>query len=185
MRAYYLLILAGLATALVQPALAQSKAEQKAPAGQQQDVQTAEQIVADAVRLCELVADNDRAILDALESSGWTQEVDYNVGNAPFYKELSGNFTYPGSNEAEIWGFIEDYPGLKIGYCSFTVPSPSIKFSLSSIADRNDLVGNIELDGSSVFGTWQDKGTPPTLFIHAYQNQDTFVYQITKLLNAQ
>jgi hypothetical protein len=183
------LIVAGLALGMVQPALAQSKVDQKTKGGVQEGAQEAidpsGQMIEDAQNLCALVVDNDGAVLDALESGGWESEVTYDIGNAPFYKEISANQSYEGVGDADLWGFLEEYPGYWIGYCSFSVPTPQSNVSLAPINNRDDLVGNVELDGSSTFGTWRDIGEKPSTFIHSYVTGDEFYYQVTKLTNLE
>lgn len=141
-------------------------------------------VLLDAIRLCDLVVTNDRAILDVLDLEGWTQEVDYNIGNAPFYKEISGGQFYEGVGNADLWGFLEEYIGNTIGYCSITIADPEITFDLLPINDLDHIVGEIEHEGESVFGTWRDISDHPSVFIHAYQNSDTFTYQITRVNKA-
>jgi len=190
----------GLAMVLVQPVLAKhSKNAPAAPAGDEQSAQlpadtnneTASQMPAsdmsakvlqDAIELCQLVADNKREIIDALETGGWTSEIDYETGNAPFYKEISAEMTYEGLGEAELWGFIEDYPGYKIGYCSLSIDSPPVVFDLSPVNDIEGMVGELLVEDETTFGAWRaDAGAEQVAqtFIHAYQNDDTFLYQVT------
>ncbi len=189
MRTLKFLIVAGLAAGMVQPVLAQSKAEQKTKGGGQEAPQEAmdlsAQMIEDAQNLCALVVNNDGAVLDALESGGWESDVTYDVGNAPFYKEISASVSYEGIGDADLWGFLEEYPGYWIGYCSFSVPTPQSNVSLTPISNRDDLVGNVELDGSSTFGTWRDIGEKPSTFIHSYVTGDEFYYQVTKWTNLE
>lgn len=140
-----------------------------------------ETVLADAARLCQLLVEDKREILDALLTEGWTHEVDYNVGNAPFYKELSGEFYYENVGPAEIWAFVENYPGYKMGYCSFKIPDPEIRFSLNSLSGMEGFVGETQISGEEVFGTWREDSEVPKTFIHVYHNADTFNYQITRI----
>lgn len=148
----------------------------------EQNSEMTARILNDAIELCQFLADNRREVVDALEAGGWSSEIDYNSGNAPFYKELSANLTYDGVGNAEIWGFIEDYPGYQMGYCSLTIPSPEGIFDLSPIDGIEGLVGELILEGEQSYGAWRNKdenGEVSTKFIHAYQNLDTFLYQVS------
>jgi len=190
----------GLAMVFVQPVLAKhSKTAPAAPLTDEQSVQTpivgngktaaqmpasnmSAKVLQDAIELCQLVADNKREIIDVMEAGGWASEIDYNAGNAPFYKELSAELTYEGVGDAELWGFIEDYPGYKIGYCSLSVASPPVVFDLSAINDLEGMVGELIVEDDTSFGAWRADASPEQVaqtFIHAYQNNDTFLYQIT------
>ncbi len=187
----------GIIGALGQPVLAKhAKTGEAVPDAQTSispedgQIVTAELLAANtlesAIDLCQLVADDKSAIMDALEFGGWTSEVDYNTGNAPFYKEISAEQIYEGVGEVEIWGFIEDYPGYKMGYCSFTIDEPGVVFDLSPLQEINGLVGELQSEGEQSYGAWRkivEPGETATTFIHAYQNTDTFLYQITVIQN--
>ena len=139
------------------------------------------QALADARRLCQLVVDDDPAALSDLEAEGWGPEVDRTIGNTPYYKEISGGLSYEGIGEAEIWGFVEDYPENIMGYCSFTISDPAIRFSISSLQDMENMASRIHTIGEQVYGTFSDMSSQPSIFIHAYHNADTFTYQITRM----
>ncbi len=180
------LSVAGLSLALVQPALAKTKTTK--PQGGTQ-VNSAEQvgtqIMTDAIQICDLMVADKRELLARLEDQGWDKDVSYDVGNAPFYKEITASQTYKGAGEADLWGFMENYPGVKIGYCSFTIPSPEIDVPVGlveTIEGAFKLTGEIQKTDGGVYSTWQDTATPPSVFVHAYQNSDTFVYQVTRIL---
>ncbi|HHG89380.1 MAG TPA: hypothetical protein ENJ90_02715, partial [Devosia sp.] len=90
MRVISLVLLSALAFGSMQPVLAKVKP------GANKDTESgngpsATVLVEDAIRLCQLIVDNERAILDALEFEGWSQNVEYNIGNAPFYKEITAS----------------------------------------------------------------------------------------------
>jgi len=192
-----LLVSCGLSLVLVSPVLAKhakispSEATDQTQQSAQSEISVpvvdmAGKALADAIELCQLVAEDKRAIIDALEVGGWTSEIDYNAGNAPFYKEISADQTYAGVGEVEIWGFVEDYPGYKMGYCSFTIDSPDVVFDLSPINEIDGLVGELQTEGEQSYGMWRnvvEPGAAATTFIHAYQNADTFLYQITVIQN--
>ncbi|VAW22132.1 hypothetical protein MNBD_ALPHA12-958 [hydrothermal vent metagenome] len=183
--------LAGVALALGQPVLAKTKQPKTAPPTQEAQadagVRVGEQIITDAVEICDLMVADKRALLARLEDNGWSKDISYDVGNAPYYKELTADQTYDGVGDAEVWGFIEDYPSYKIGYCSFTIPSPQIDVPVAlveTIGGAFTLTGEIQKTDGGVFSTWQDVANPPSVFVHAYQNSDTFVYQVTRILAA-
>jgi len=181
MRSNKIMLIAGLAVALVQPVMGQTKLEQKGQLANPGVAGMADQALEDAGRLCSLIVDNEAAILDALESEGWDNDVTYDIGNAPFYKEISAFNSYEGVGDAEIWGFLEEYPGYWIGYCSFTVLSPETTIDINAINARADLTGSVQQNESGTFGSWRDNGSSPSTFVHAYQTEDSFVLQITKL----
>lgn len=180
------------ALGLSAPVLAKVKQGQSEPASGQISLEPSsnnagagqslsEAVLADAVRLCQLVVDDSEATVDALENGGWTHEIDYNVGNAPFYKELGADFFYEDVGAAEIWGFVEEYPGYYMGYCSFKISDPEIRFSITPLTGVEGFVEETQISGEEVFGTWRDDSDTPTSFIHVYHNSDTFSYQITRL----
>ncbi len=172
----------GLVTlALCAPALAKDKNGQSSPSENGLGNAQTEQVLADAIRLCDLMVQDKPAIVDALENEGWTHEILRNIGNSIFYKELSGDKDYPGVGAARIWGFIEDYPGNFIGYCSLTITDPEVRFSISGVNEIDHMVGEFEQEGEEVFGAWRDISSQPSIFIHAYHNLDTFTYQITRI----
>ncbi len=180
------LSLAGLSLIMVQPVLAKTKATTKqTPAPLSNEKQVGTRIMTDAVEICDLMVADKRELLAKLENSGWNKEVSYDVGNAPYYKEITASRTYQGAGDAEIWGFMENYPGVKIGYCSFTIPSPEIDVPVGlvkTIQGAFKLTGEIQKINGGVYSSWQDTGTPPSVFVHTYQNGDTFVYQVTRIL---
>ncbi len=152
----------------------------------EQNLEITAKILSDAIELCQLAADNRREVLDALQAGGWSSDVDYNAGNAPFYKEISAELTYEGVGEAQIWGFIEDYPGYQMGYCSLTISSPTGFFDLSPIDEIEGMTGELILEDGQSYGAWRsDTGDDETAtkFIHAYQNLDTFLYQVSTVRN--
>lgn len=184
--------LAGIfALALSVPVLAKVKEGEGAPAPEQTSAEqgsggstgqsVSEVVLADAIRLCQFVVEDDRAIIEALQSQGWTHDIDYNVGNAPYYKELSAEFYYEDIGAAEIWGFMEDYPGYGMGYCSFKITDPDIRFSIDSLNEMDGFVGETQTSGEEVFGAWREDSDTPMSFVHAYHNSDTFTYQITRI----
>lgn len=143
-------------------------------------------VLSDAIELCQLVVDNRRAIIDALEEGGWNSEIDYDVGNAPFYKEISADLEYAGVGVAELWGFLENYPGYEIGYCSFEIESPQVKIDISVIDDLPDMTGELVIEGEKTNGAWRNDAANDgnaNVFIHAYENADGFLYQITLIKN--
>jgi len=143
-------------------------------------------ILSDAIKLCQLAADNRREIVDALETGGWSSEIEYDIGNAPFYKEISAELIYEGVGKAEIWGFIEDYPGYQMGYCSLTISSPTGVFDLSAIDEIEGMVGELNVEGDQSYGAWRSdtmENEMATKFIHAFQNFDTFLYQVSTVTN--
>jgi len=183
------LSVAGLFLVLAQPALAKTKtATPQKPAPANTEVPVAmlgTKIMTTAIEICDLMVADKRALLAKLESLGWSKEVSYDVGNAPFYKEITATQTYQGAGDAEVWGFIENYPGYKIGYCSFTIPSPEIDVPVElvkTIEGAFQLTGEVQKADGGVYSAWHDIGAPPSVFVHAYQNSDTFVYQVTRIL---
>ena len=179
-----------MALGFVFPVLAKDKNGQSvpgAPSEQGDAVGTnslTDPILADAIRLCQLVVDDDDTTLETFENEGWTHEVDREIGNARYYKEITAQLTYGDVGEAEIWGFIEDYPSSFIGYCSFSITNPSVRFSISAINDMDRMVGETHRSEEQVFGAWNDVSSQPSVFIHAYHNSDTFTYQITRINKA-
>lgn len=169
------------ALTLSAPTLAKDKNGQSSSSENLQGNAQTEQVLADAIRLCDLMVQDQPAIIDALDGEGWTHEIIRNIGNSIFYKELSGDKDYPGVGAAEIWGFIEDYPGNFIGYCSLTITDPEARFSISAVNEIEYMVGETENEGEEVFGAWRDNSSQPSIFIHAYHNLDTFTYQITRI----
>ncbi len=189
-----LAILSGVAGVVVMgfgaPVLAKVKQGQSGPAptqtsGEQGADNSAQNlsraVLGDAVRLCQLLVEDNRAIIDALQSEGWTHDIDYDVGNAPFYKELSAELYYENVGAAEIWGFMESYPGYDMGYCSFKISEPDFRFSIDSLNEMDGFVGEIQTSGEEVFGAWRQDSDTPMSFVHAYHNSDTFTYQITRI----
>jgi len=178
--------LAGLSLILVQPVLAKTKTPKSEGGAEVNNAeQVGRQIMTDAIEICDLMVADKRALLARLEDKGWSKEVLYDVGNAPYYKEITANQTYEGAGKADLWGFMENYPGVKIGYCSFTIPSPEIDVPVEmvkTIKGAFELTGDVQKIDGEVFSTWQDIATPPSVFVHAYQNSDTFVYQVTRIL---
>jgi len=179
--------LAGLSLALGQPVLAKTKTT-TSPGGTTVNIadQVGTQIMTDAIQICDLMVADKRALLARLEEAGWEKEVSYDVGNAPYYKEISANQTYKGAGKADLWGFMENYPGYKIGYCSFTISSPEIDVPVGlveTIEGAFKLTGEIQKTDGGVYSSWQDTATAPSVFVHAYQNSDTFVYQVTRILS--
>jgi len=143
-------------------------------------------VLNDAIKLCQLVVDNRQAIVGALEDGGWSSDIDYDVGNVPFYKEISADREYVGVGEAEIWGFLEDYPGYEMGYCSFEILSPQVKVDLSMIDVLPDMVGELIVGDEKTNGAWRnDAGNvgEANIFIHAFESADTFFYQISMIKN--
>ncbi len=178
-------LLAGIpALMLAFPAAGKVKPGDKGPAGgaeaTSQSVLSAT-VFNDAFRLCNLLVNDQRALLDALESSGWTHEVDYDLGNAPYYKEITATHTYEGVGEAEIWGFMENYPTRKIGFCSFAIVDPQITFDFEAVNGQDALRGEMEREGEQTFGTWESAGPDPDTFVHSYQSEGNFIYQVTKI----
>ncbi len=180
MRLFSLVLMSVLALGSIQPALAKVKtgANKGTESGNGPSPTI---LVEDAIRLCQLIVDNERAILDALEFEGWSQNVEYNIGNAPFYKEITASIYYDGVGEVEIWGYLENYPGYDIGYCAYTIADPQLKISLAPVNALEGFDGEIEVEGAQSYGAWRSEGENPDTFIHAYQNLDTFVYQITRI----
>ncbi|MCF6326027.1 MAG: hypothetical protein L3J21_01900 [Devosiaceae bacterium] len=143
-------------------------------------------VLNDAIKLCQLVVDNRQAIIGALDDGGWNSDIDYDVGNAPFYKEISADREYEGAGKAEIWGFLEDYPGYEMGYCSFEILSPQVKIDLSMIDVLPDMVGELIVGDEKTNGAWRnDAGDvgEANIFIHAFESADTFFYQISMIKN--
>lgn len=138
-------------------------------------------VLADAIRFCDLLVTDDPSTIDVLKSEGWSTELDRNTGNYKYYKELSADYEYSGVGFASIWGFIEDYPEVSIGYCSFTISNPEIRFSISAINEIDHMTGDITTEGQEVYGAWHDISSQPSIFIHAYHNSDTFAYQINRI----
>lgn len=143
-------------------------------------------VLNDAIKLCQLVVDNRQAIVGALDDGGWNSNIDYDVGNAPFYKEISADLEYEGVGAAEIWGFLEDYPGYQMGYCSFEIPSPQVKIDLSMIDVLPDMVGELIVGDEKTNGAWRndaDNVGGANIFIHAFESADSFFYQISMIKN--
>ncbi len=182
---------AGLALGLTMPVLAkhakvadpgQSGQVAQDSAGGQQGQETRAQILEDAMEICRLVVDNRRKVVEVLDGGGWSSDINYDIGNAPFYKEISAQKAYGGVGGAEVWGFIEDYPGYQMGYCSLTVDSPEGVFDLSPVDGVEGLVGELIVEGDQSYGAWRSETVNDemaTVFVHAYQNADTFLYQIS------
>lgn len=171
--------------ALVAPAIAKDKPGQNSTGSEQTITDNSEDldgaVLADAIRLCDLLITDDASTIDVMEAQGWSTDLEQNTGNYVYYKELSGSHEYPDVGFATFWGFIEDYPGHSIGYCSFSISNPEIRFSISAINEIDQLVGDITIEGDEVYGTWRDISAQPSIFIHAYHNGDTFAYQINRI----
>ncbi len=179
------LLVAGSVVALLALAPVQAKTKSGRPpssgANGEESSSIADRVLEDAIRLCGRVVNNDPAVLSQLRQEGWNPVVDREIGNAPYYKEISGKREYAGVGAAYIWGYMETYPGPSIGYCVVSMSDPEVRFSLAPINDPSRLRGETKTIGQEVYGTWQDSPNP-SIFIHAYNNADTFSYQIMKIL---
>jgi len=187
-----LLITCGVALVVSQPVLAKHPKDETQPAdpgtteGRSASIDLGVIVLNDAIKLCQLVADNRQAIVGALENGGWNSEIDYDVGNAPFYKEISADLEYEGVGTAELWGFLEDYPGYEMGYCSFEIVSPQIKIDLSMIDVLPDMVGELIIGDEKSNGAWRNDAANvggANIFIHAFESVDGFFYQISMIKN--
>ncbi|HHS83149.1 MAG TPA: hypothetical protein ENJ68_06480, partial [Devosia sp.] len=87
------------------PAVAKTKTGSAPPPGSNggASASVADQVLKDAIRLCGRVADNDPAVLSQLKQEGWNPAVDREIGNAPYYKEISGSREYAGVGAADLW----------------------------------------------------------------------------------
>lgn len=165
------------ALALAGPAVAQEKTKQKSGAANDEGLQ----ILADARYYCDGIAGNQTEILEELEQAGWDPEVDA-YGEVPFYHEIEGGLDYPGAGRAEIWGFVELYPDHIIGYCTFEIVDSKIDIPVESLLDEPGLAGHSETIDAGTYTTLSNTDGETHLFIQARQTTDSFIYQVTDLI---
>lgn len=139
-----------------------------------------DRIVADAGKFCLEIVREENKVGDELKSDGW--ELDSPYGRT-FYDEASASRIYEPGGTAYIWSFREQYPNHVITYCSFDMNDGEIDFDIAKIGEDPALSGHVEQDESGEYGSWQMPGEDYLTLVHAFQDDEGFRYQITRIVD--
>lgn len=139
-----------------------------------------DRIVADAKKFCLDIARENDSVADALEQDGWQIDEPY---TRTFYDEVSASRIYEPGGTAYIWGFREQYPNHDLTYCSFDMNDGELVFDVTRIGEDPSLNGHVETGDSGEFGTWQLEGEADLTLVQAYQNDEGFRLQMTRIVD--
>ncbi len=137
-----------------------------------------------ALETCGEIIENDlTTAADNLTAAGW--EVADPFENGPYLDEIAGSKDYGASGIAYVYGYLEYYADITVGYCEYEVDNPIVPIDLDALTTEYEFTGNAVTEGDGMFGAWTIVDNDITYYILASVTAELYHLQVTWILGNQ